>query len=72
VLGGPTRTVVGFDMRPDGATSAAFTYFWQPYEPAIVFGNPNNTYNYSGAVLSGITPLQNREGFRFVVSRRYW
>ncbi|MBV8488992.1 MAG: translocation/assembly module TamB domain-containing protein, partial [Candidatus Eremiobacteraeota bacterium] len=72
VISYPTRTQVGFDLRPDAATSSSFTYFWQPYAPAILFGNPNNTYNYSGAVLSGLQPLSDRQGFRFVVTRRYW
>jgi len=72
VISYPTRTQVGFDLRPDAETSASFTYFWQPYAPAIVFGDPNTTYNYTSAVLSGVQPLSNRQGFRFVLSRRYW
>ncbi len=70
----PTRTQVGFDMRPDAATSASFTYFWQPYAPAIIFGDPNNTYvsSTTAGVLSGLQPLSNRQGFRFIVTRRYW
>jgi hypothetical protein len=72
VISYPTRTQFGFDLRPDAATSSSFTYFWQPYAPAILFGNPNNTYNYSGSVLSGVQPLSDRQGFRFVLTRRYW
>jgi hypothetical protein len=68
----PTRTQLGLDMTPDAATTASFTYFWQPYAPAIVFGDPNNTYNYNSSVLSGLQPISNRQGFRFIVTRRYW
>jgi hypothetical protein len=69
VLTYPTRTQVGFQARPDAATTMNFSYFQQngtPYYSNSIFGNTNTVQ-----INNGIQPLSGRQGFSFVVNRTY-
>ena len=69
ILSYPSRTQFGFELRPDAATSASFTYYWQAGVPAFTVGDIGS--GYSGGVLSGVQPLSNRQGFRLNITRLY-
>ncbi|HEY5349425.1 MAG TPA: translocation/assembly module TamB domain-containing protein, partial [Candidatus Lustribacter sp.] len=69
VLSYPTRTQIGFASQPDPATTISFTYFQQngtPYYSNSIFGNTSTV-----AIVNGIQPLSDRQGFSFTISRTY-
>lgn len=69
VLSEPLRTQVGFEMRPDGATTASLSFYTQTGTPAVLTGT-QSAFSTDG-VLRGVQQLTNRQGFRFNVTRRY-
>jgi hypothetical protein len=69
ILTYPTRTQIGFQSRPDAATSASFTYFQQngtPFYRNSIFGNTSTVQ-----IQNGVQPLSDRQGFSFVLTRTY-
>jgi hypothetical protein len=70
-LTAPARTTLGFTARPDATTSVQFNYFQQNGTPAITTSyNGIQTYN-APVRLQGIQPLGYRQGFTFLVIRKY-
>jgi hypothetical protein len=69
IISYPTRTQIGFDMRPDAATTVSFLYFWQASSPSLTLAGAG-AYDRT-LVLTGIQPYSNRQGFRLVARRRY-
>ncbi|MEO7040416.1 MAG: translocation/assembly module TamB domain-containing protein [Candidatus Elarobacter sp.] len=70
-LSAPQRTTLGFTSRPDASTSVQFNYFQQNGNPAIT-NNANGTQNASITQrLQGIQPLSGRQGFTFLIVRKY-
>ena len=70
-LSAPARTTLGFTSRPDATTSIQFNYFQQNGNPAIT-NNANGTTTFTNTQrLRGIQAVSNRQGFSFLVVRKY-
>ena len=70
-LSAPGRTTLGFTSRPDASTSVQFNYFQQNGNPAITNNaNGTQTATYTQR-LQGIQGLSNRQGFTFLIVRKY-
>ena len=71
ILSTPVRSTAGFTARPDATTSIQFSYFTQNGNPAYT-NNANGSASLLGPVrLKGIQPLSNRQGFTFLIVRKY-
>lgn len=70
-LSNPLRTTLGFTARPDAATSASFSYFTENGNPAIATSANGNTSFNNVRRLNGLQPLNGRQGFTFLVVRKF-
>ena len=69
ILSYPTRTQIGFQSRPDPATTTSFTYFIQngsPFYRNSIFGSTSTVQ-----IQNGVQALSDRQGFSFVLRRTY-
>jgi hypothetical protein len=67
----PVRTTAGLTARPNATTSIDFNYFTQDGNPAITYdANGTEPFSYEQR-LHGIQPLSGRQGFTFLVVRKY-
>ena len=67
----PERTTAGFTSRPNATTSIQFNYFTANGDPQITT-NANGTQPFSYVQrLHGLQPLSGRQGFTFLIVRKY-
>jgi autotransporter translocation and assembly factor TamB len=69
ILSYPTRTQIGFQSRPDPATTTSFSYFIQngsPFYRNSIFGSTSTVQ-----IQNGVQALSDRQGFSLVVRRTY-
>ncbi len=67
----PVRTTAGLTARPNATTSVDFNYFTQDGNPAITYDeNGTEPFSYEQR-LHGIQPLSGRQGFTFLIVRKY-
>jgi hypothetical protein len=69
ILTSPTRTQIGFQSRPDPATTFSFTYFLQsgtPFYRNSIFGSTSTVQ-----IQNGVQAISDRQGFSLVIRRTY-
>lgn len=69
-FGIPQRNSVGFEVNPNGTTSATLSLFWQT-GPTRLFQSPTAAIS-SNPRLSVGQSIQARSGFSFLLTRSFW
>lgn len=69
-FGIPQRQSVGFELNPNGTTSAQLSFFWQT-GPTRLFQTPTAAIS-TNARLSVGQSIQGRSGFSFLLQRSFW